>query len=595
MVRSRPRKSEIPDFNIFPQVNEQVRRRRLERHCAATIRALSAKPGAEYRKHQLFLGGKAQSPAVPHLWVNMRSDPLDRCRGVADSLAMRLVYCDLELHRKLMPEDPVERLVFEILEQLRVESLAPPVMAGAKNNIERSFVQWCRQSRAAGLTENELGLMVYSITHIVRARLGSVIVDEEVEGVIESVRFRLAPVIGSELAQLGKNRNDQQEYGKLALEIARKLEDITQAEGAENVGRYFTALRSRNLLPPVGAIDDRFSDDPDYGDEFILRSLDKAREYRVYCRDYDSEVNGRDLYRLEQRRELRERLDQMVAAQAISVNRLAQRFLLLFAVRDRAGWHDGEEEGLIDGRRLCQVVSRPGYNRVFKQEKQVPLCDTVLSFLIDNSGSMKRQRFEAVAVLVDIFCRALERAGVNTEVLGFTTGGWTGGESIKQWRHAGSPENPGRLNDRMHIVYKDADTPWRRSRYSIASMLNPLHFREGLDGEALAWAGFRLLNRPEARKCIVMISDGAPMDSASSNYNEKYFLERHLKDVARHIERSGKMELKAIGIGRDMDEFISASINLDLTGTLDNSAFRALEFLFSTSTAVQPGQYNQCQ
>ncbi|MEM7292262.1 MAG: hypothetical protein AAF420_02545, partial [Pseudomonadota bacterium] len=194
---------------------------------------------------------------------------------------------------------------------------------------------------------------------------------------------------------------------------------------------------------------------------------------------------------------------------------------------------------------------------------------------------MKRQRFEAVALLVDIFARALELAGAKTEILGFTTGSWSGGRTIKEWRAAGEPAPAGRMNERLHIVYKDADTSWRRARHSIASLLNPQHFREGLDGEALEWAAARLMRRDESRRALVMISDGAPMDSTTLNLNDKGFLDRHLYGVARRIEQRGEIELRAIGIGLDMGEFFKRSIALDLTGTLGNRAFAALELLFA--------------
>jgi cobaltochelatase CobT len=272
----------------------------------------------------------------------------------------------------------------------------------------------------------------------------------------------------------------------------------------------------------------------------------------------------------------------MIAAQAVSIPRLAQRLKYLFSVPRRSGWHEGEEEGYIDGRRLSQLVAQTGYTRIFKQEKLMPVCDTVVSFLVDNSGSMKRQRFEAVTVFVDIYCRALELAGIGTEILGFTTAGWAGGESIKAWREAGSPENPGRLNDRLHIIYKSADHSWRRSRYSICAMMNPVHFREGLDGEALQWAASRLWERSEPRKCLVLISDGAPMESATSNANDEFYLDRHLRQVAMKIEHGPVIETAAIGIALDMDQYFANCITLDLEGTLGYPAFRALEQLFGT-------------
>ncbi len=564
-------------------MNEQVRRRRIERHCGATIRAISAYPRAEFRHQQLFLEGRRVSLRVPHLALDVLTDPIQRCRGVADAIALRLVHSDKALHQRLMPEEPVAKLVFDTLEQLRCESLANHGLIGLHSNLKFSFDQWCRQCRGDGLIENELGLLIYSVTHIVRARFNNQMLEEEVDATIESVRYRLGPVIGDDLALLRKLRTSQIEFSRIALSIAEAINEIAKSMGNELVEKHLSALRDRDLLPPVDDQDDHYVEsDNATGNSMDWKNIAES-DYRIYCSDYDKQINGNDLYRQEQRRELRIKLDQLIAAQAISVPRLAQRLKQLFAIEQRAGWHDGEEEGVIDGRRLSQIVSRPGYSRVFKQEKQVPYCDTAITFLIDNSGSMKRQRFEAVTILVDIYCRALELAGITTEILGFTTRGWTGGESVKVWRQQGAPDMPGRLNDRLHIVYKDMASSWRRSRYSISSLMNPTHFREGLDGEALQWAATRLRNRIESRKCLVMISDGAPMDSATSNYNDAFFLERHMKNVVGSIERSGDIELKAIGIGLDMEEFFEQAITLDLTGTLGNRAFKALEHLFSAT------------
>lgn len=561
-------------------MNEQVRKRQVERHCAAAIRAVAGHPDAEYRRELLFENGRGINLYAPHLAADVLTHSIERCRGVTDAMALRLAHTDFVLHQSLMPQDEVARLVFDTLEQLRAESLAPQGLKGLKKNLDSSFNEWCRESRAEGLIESELGLLVYSITQIVRSRLNSQQQDEEVEGVIEATRFKLAPLIGDQLARLRQCRDDQQAFAQLALKIAGTISEIAAVAAGELLDQNTAQNRQRLMMPRQHDADDRYTEGGSAGTGQTHLTGQDGYQYQVFCRDFDQQVTGDSLYRLAQRAALRQQLDRLVAAQAVSIPRLAQRLKSLFAVVERSGWNFGEEEGYLDGRRLGQMVSNPSYTRIFKQQKYSPYCDTVVSFLIDNSGSMKRQRFEAVAVMVDIYSRALELAGIRSEILGFTTAGWTGGQSIKSWRSAGMPGNPGRLNDRLHIVYKDADTSWRRARYSIASMLNTNHFREGLDGEALEWAGNRLRGCNEGRKCLVMISDGAPMDTATSQYNDEQFLERHLKHVVHLLERDPSIEVKAIGISLDMAEFFEDSIALDLTGTLGNRVFRALEELF---------------
>ena len=564
-------------------VNEQVWRRRVERHCAASIRALSGVPDAEFRAQRLLLNEHTFTLRTPHLTVDVIDDPLVRCRGVADAMALRLCHSDHALHKSLAPRGFIANIVFDVLEQLRVETLVPDDLPGMGRNLTEAFDLWCLATRGSGLTENEVGLMLFSITHIVRSRLRNEALGIEVDDMVESARFRLAPIVGVELSKLRKARFDQSQYARLALKIADAVDEICDIdETSDDAGDAAVASRYRVLLPPT---DDELSESAQHGtgasDVSNRESDDSASDYCIFNREHDKEVDGKSLYREKQRQALREQLDDLIAAQAISVPRLALRLRRLFAIEHVDGWNFGEEEGYLDGRRISQLVANPAYRHIFRQSRFTPRNDTVVSFLIDNSGSMKRQRFEAVTVLVDIFARALELAGAKTEILGFTTNSWSGGKLINEWRRAGEPQPVGRMNERLHIVYKDADTSWRRARYSISSMLNPLHFREGLDGEALEWAAQRLRDRSETRRALVMISDGAPMDTTTLNLNDKGFLDRHLHHVARSIEQRGDIELRAIGIGLDMGEFFKRSIALDLTGTLGNRAFSALELLFA--------------
>lgn len=565
-------------------MEDRHRIRLVERHLSVTIRALSRRSDSTYRGSRLFVGGVDRTRGVPHLAVDPAADPVEKVRGVGDSIALRLLHSDDAEFRRMQPQSGIGMLVYGMLEQLRCESLADTAMVGMVGNVRDAFDQWCRESRGNGLIENELGLIVYGIAHIARIGLTGRPVEEAVEGLIESVRFQLAPVIGEDLRRLRENRHDQRVYARHARSISDRIMEIARQAGADWSDRHLAALRSRNLLPPAHEVD-RTCVASDRADGTRVEISADRSGYGVFCRDHDRTVGGEDLYRIEQRQHLRLRLDRMVSAQAVSVTRLALRLKMLFSEPHRAGWHEGEEEGYVDGRRLGQMVAQPGYTRVFRIEKPEPRCDTVLTFLLDNSGSMKRQKFETIAVLVDLLARALELAGVRTEILGFTTGGWAGGESIKVWKSAGQPERPGRLNDRLHIVYKDADTKWRRARYAISSLLNPAHFREGLDGEALAWAAERLLRRPESRRCLMMISDGAPMETATSNHNDPDYLDAHLREVAGSLERSGMIELKALGVDLDMENYFRDWATVDLSGTLDTPAMRILETLFPTRFA----------
>ncbi len=562
-------------------ISEHLRRRRLERHCAASVRAIAGRRNAEYRQQRLFSNGKPINFFTPHLSVNSATDQLLKVRGVTDGMALRLSFSDQPLHRAKLPDEQIARLVFDTLEQLRTEALVPVIYAGVRQNMQTAFEAWCWQCRTDGLLENELGELIYGVTHIVRSRLIQSVTDTEVEGALEHARFLLAPLIGRDLLKLREHLADQEAYSVYALNIAKTLSDLAaNIEGTTDDSKA-VITRIRLPMPPSDDSDDRYRDGGGVGEGGFAVSDVFGELYEVFTTDFDREVRGADMYRITQRETLRRQLDSLIRAQAISVPRLAQRLQRIFAISHLAGWDFGEDEGFIDGRRLSQLVSNPANHRVFKKEKSAPHCDTVLTFLVDTSGSMKQQRYETVAVLVDIYTRALELAGVKTEILGFSTDGWSGGKSLKAWKKAGSPEHPGRLNDRLHIIYKDADTSWRRSRLSVASMLHTSHYREGLDGEAMQWACERLSARNESRKCVVMISDGAPMDSATSQQNSEAYLHQHLSRVVDEWNRHRDFDIAAIGIDLDMEYFFDNALSVDLTGTLGTKAFKALEILFS--------------
>ncbi|MFT5607012.1 MAG: cobaltochelatase CobT [Parvicella sp.] len=563
--------------------NEHLRRRRLERHCAASIRAIVGKSRVEYRQQRLFEQGAPVNFYSPLLAVDASTDALAKVRGVTDSMALRLSYSDRALHRSKLPEDDdVARLVFDTLEQLRTEALVPAIYVGVRKNMQDAFERWCGQCRADTLLENELGELIYGVTHIVRSRLIKQVTDPEIELALEHVRYKLAPLIGKDLLKLRTHLQDQSEYSVYALNIANTISELA-AEATGSLDENNAAVvRIRLPMPPSDDRDDRYQESAGRVGEGAFAVADEFGElYQVFTTDYDREITGEKMYRVAQRETLRRELDTLIKAQAISIPRLAQRLKRLFAISHLAGWDFGEDEGFIDGRRLSQLVSNPANHRIFKKEKSSPHCDTVLTFLVDTSGSMKRQRYDTVAVLVDIYCRALELAGVKTEILGFSTDGWSGGESLKAWKKAGAPDNPGRLNDRLHIVYKDADTPWRRSRMGISSMLHTSHYREGLDGEAMQWACERLANREESRKCVVMISDGAPMDSATGQTNGEEYLHHHLLRVVHQWSRRRDFSIAAIGIDLDMEYFFNNALSVDLAGNLGIKAFKALEILFS--------------
>lgn len=561
---------------------------KMEELCGATIRALSGEASFCYRGRRFFLGGRPLTIPVPHLHIDLDLDDYASMRGAADGVALRLVFSDPAIHKRLCPEDRIQRLIFELLEQLRVESLVPDKLPGVKFNVNRRFLRWAAQAHASRITENHIGMLLYALAITCWSRLTGEQTPEEIEGLIEATRAALSGVIGQPLAMLRRERKNQLLFGRHALTIAQSLSQMINTS-IEDQEEQHSALET--LAQNAGMSLDWLELD---GEEIEVNAgvaSDQSgfgvsdSRYKIYTRAYDVEVAASDLVRPDQLNQLRENLDRSVAGQGVNIPRLAGQLKNLLSNARLSGWSLGEEEGLLDAARLSRLLTSPDYRQLFKRERHTPHTDCLVSLLIDNSGSM-RQYIEYVAILVDIFSRALEMAGAKTEVLGFTTGGWNGGRPYKEWRASGRRDNPGRLNELSHRVYKSADTPWRRGRQGIAALLKPDLFREGVDGEALEWVRQRMAQRGEQRRIIIVVSDGSPMDSATQIANGDYYLDSHLRQVAQEIENSPIL-LCALGVGLDLSSYYSQSLSLDLSQTLNNSVF--LEVIQLLSAAIKQG------
>lgn len=564
-------------------------RREREQRGSVVIRAISGQPTAEIRGGQLLCDDRPVAIASPYLLARGLLTP-----GRADALALLLAHCDLGLHLGERPAPPLERIIVDILEQIRCESLRPDAMVGMRANLHEAFWEWDAQVRADGMTEARLGIVIYAITHMARSRLVAGLNNEMVEDLLEATWFGLAPLIGVAFGQLKPNRHDQRAYLAAASEVAAIVGELAEQDPDMAPVEIGTDSRYQLLVPPRWLDEDADDHDEDAVDDVMANaglvvadldlderpSLLTAGGYRIYTTEFDVVVDGSDLYPDVVLGRARQELDELVRQQPISIARLARQLGLLFGHVDTDGWEFGLDEGHIDGRRLPQLIARPSEHRVFRWERQALTSDTVISFLVDTSGSMKRQRYQAVATLIDTWVRALDLAGIATEVLGYTTAAWTGGRARTQWIAAGAPPEPGRLNEAQHIIYKSADRRWRRARRSLAATMRTPHYREGLDGEALSWAWERLVVRPERRRILVVISDGSPMDSATTEVNPTGYLDNHLASVARHIERDPRVALGSIGIALDTSPWFRNSVALDLDDVMTTSTYQALHALF---------------
>ena len=552
---------------------------RVEELCGACIRALTGQPDLRYRGRRLHKGLRPVPIRTPHLRTDPEKDDFRSYRGSADGIALRLQLSNPELHNRLSPEDRIQGLIFELLEQLRVESLVPERFPGMKRNIRHRFTQWSLAVHHSGMTETHVGILIYTLAQVAWARLNDCPVLEETDGLIEATRFSLMPVIGKEVAGLKQAREDQEVFACHAGKIARVIADMANSEREKEPGEN-PREEDREALSVLAAILDLDGgDDPDViaaaatGESSVFADTEAA--YRVFTTRYDGEVEAASLVRKDYLKELRQRLDKRVQGQGINIPRLARRLAALLSAPRADGWSFGEEEGYVDARRLSQLVASPAERRLFRQERYKPHANCLVSILIDCSGSMKAH-IEPVAVLVDVLGRALEQAQVNTEILGYTTGAWNGGRCQLEWLGKGRPQYPGRLNELCHMVFKNVDSSWRRARTDIAALLKADLFREGIDGEAVEWACHRMIGRSEERRILIVISDGCPMDTATGLANDRYYLDTHLKQVINLLETKREVDVYGLGVGLDLSPYYTNCLALDLSETLSNQVFEEI-------------------
>lgn len=543
--------------------------------CGGVVRGFSKIPEYYFRGSQLYRDQQRVPLYACHIQADLKNDSFKALRGVADSIHLRFIHCDEVLHHSLLPETKIERFLFEMLEQMRVDSLVPDVYTGMKSNLTARFAEWSMQYHHSGLTENNVGLLIYTIAQVVWSRLNNTTVLEETEDLLEATRAGISPIIGDDLYQLKKFRFDQTEYAKHALSLAAKFKQLIGDESdSENYDEQEDELEKIDL--PEFNLLFNFDDAQEGISNASLGEskswIESKQQYSVYNSEYDTTKMVTDFIRANLLDEYRQQLDLRIQHQGINIPMLARRLKQLFAIPEQDGWNFSQEQGYIDGRRLAQVITSPTERRIFKDHRYQPQADCVLSFLIDCSGSMKQHAIN-IAMLLDIFCRAADRAGIKTEILGFTTSSWSGGRPMQEWIKQGKPNNPGRMNEVSHLIFKTPDQTWRKSRPAIAALMKQDMFREGVDGEAIDWAAGRLLQGDENTKILTVISDGSPMDSATNIANDAYYLDNHLKQVISKYEHQAELSIFGLGVQLDLSSYYRNYTVLHMEERFSNATF----------------------
>ncbi|MEZ5652153.1 MAG: cobalt chelatase [Burkholderiaceae bacterium] len=540
----------------------------VEETTAAAARALSGARELRFRGARLHLGRRALAAGAPHLVLDESDASLSDHRGLTDAVAQRLRESDEALHRLLAPRQPINRMVFEVLELFRVEARVPACWPGVRSNMSRRFSAWRDAYERAGLFDSEGGLLIMTIALMCRAQVVGEPIPEHLSGRTEAIRAELGPVFAADIAGLRAHVGSQRAYGMHAVAIARMI--------AERVTMVDATRRETDTAADAAGAFSLWLDFDEQGEGTApadaLEGGARARGeggYRVFTAAYDEQCDPVTLVRGAELTEFRALLDARLRAQPVSVPRLARELHARLAEPVPEDWIAEQEEGVVDGRRLSRIVTTPGERRVFRLVDAPPRADALLTFLIDCSGSMRALAPE-LGTLVEVFARAAELAGLQTEILGFTTRSWNGGRAARDWQRAGQPADPGRLAELRHLVFKGADDRLRRRRRALGALLKPDLFREGVDGEALQWAADRALARPAQRRVLAVLSDGSPMESATRRCNRDELLDAHLADTVDRYDGRDGLRIVGLGVGLDLSPYYRHRLALSLDRGLDN-------------------------
>jgi len=569
------------------------------------------------------VNGKSVKAPMPGRAISLKE--VSEARGFADAAALRLRHHNPKLHQRGAPGDEIARAVFDAAEQARVEALGVRGMAGVRANLAELAEMRLRTDplvRARSREEVPLGS---AIGLMVRERLTGDAPPEAARAGLKLVSAWIEEKAGSDLDALGLAIDDQAAFAALATKLLRDLELVEgdaaadldpdagdegegeeeQEGGDENEqdqedeagGRGEAEIRGEQDQSGEESSESEWAEDEltdqsdglgEEGEEGMLpvrpnrplSDLPPRFDYRVFTPAYDEEVQANALCDEEELGRLRAYLDQQLVHLQSAVTKLANRLQRRLMAQQSRSWEFDQEEGLLDAARLARVIVNPVHSLSYKVERDTEFRDTIVTLLLDNSGSMRGRPISIAAISADILARTLERCGVKVEILGFTTRAWKGGQSREKWLADGRPPNPGRLNDLRHIVYKEADEPWRRARRNLGLMMREGLLKENIDGEALLWAHQRLIGRVEERKILMVISDGAPVDDSTLSVNSGTYLERHLRQVIAWIEARSPVELIAIGIGHDVTRYYERAVTIMDAEQLGGTMVEQLASLF---------------
>ena len=564
---------------------------------------------------------------LPQVSRRMKRSEVVLARGTADAFALQKKFCDAKVLNRYLPQGPMARDIYEAMEIARCEAVGARTMPGTAGNIDAKIANEAARKGYDQIREPADVPLAVAAGYLVRHLATGRALPQGADNVMQLWRGFMEDHAADTLHDLDAALANQADFARFARQVIKDfgygdqlgddpdLEDPDQDEAsAEDDDDPDNASQDDDQNPDDAEASPEQSQDEtqdaseaqvslddladmEIGDESDMPEGEAPLEpppplpiseadpnYQVYLTDFDEEIKAEDLADAAELERLRAYLDQQLEPLKGAVSRLANKLQRRLQAQQNRSWEFDQDEGILDAGRLARVVASPTTPLSFKVEKDMDFRDTVVTLLLDNSGSMRGRPISIAAICADVLARTLERCQVKVEILGFTTRAWKGGQAREQWLTGGREQQPGRLNDLRHIIYKSADAPWRRARTNLGLMMKEGLLKENIDGEALEWAHRRSASRIEARKILMVISDGAPVDDSTLSVNAANYLEKHLRDVIALVERRRQVELIAIGIGHDVTRYYERAVTItdidqlagamteQLAGLFDNDA-----------------------
>jgi len=608
---------------------EQIREN-FKRALLHTTRALSAQRDVEvaFGGEHAQVQGKSVRIPLPARILDPESAAL--ARGEGDAAALRLAHHNDDAHQHLAPKGAEARAIFTALENARCEAIGAMALKGVGDNLAAALEKIIADKGYDQGNDNDTASLADAAALLLRERLTGRAPPKSADSIMEHWRKDLEDQAGATLDALADPDalDDQAAFAALARDFIRDLDlddsdqgdqdndqnqdgddqesdddksDDGDDEGAEDSAddtdsgdaEEGDADTSEQDMESIFEDDDGASENAKVSAPRILMDGDTGLSYRPYTTEFDEIADAVDLCDPEELIRLRRSLDRQLENLHAVVARLANKLQRKLMAQQNRSWSFDLDEGVLDAARLARVVIDPMQPLSFKMEQEQDFKDTVVTLLIDNSGSMRGRPITIAAICADIMARTLERCGVKIEILGFTTRAWKGGKSREKWVADDRPAKPGRLNDLRHVIYKSASAPWRRARTSLGLMMKEGLLKENIDGEALMWAHSRLMGRPEARRILMVISDGAPVDDTTSSTNGGNYLERHLREVIHYIEARSPVELLAIGIGHDVTRYYRRALTIVDAEQLGGAIIDKLAELFDEDTPQRKDRHKR--